>query len=112
MTAHPSEENYPYDQDQPSQNTLAEEQMRSLFNSLPVSLISSIVIALILSLSHWKVIGQAEIILWNLLLCSTLLARLILWLFWHNTHQLYSTQFWLNCFRVGVWLTGCAWGSA
>ncbi len=86
--------------------------MRSLFNSLPVSLISSIVIALILSLSHWKVIGQAEIILWNLLLCSTLLARLILWLFWHNTHQLYSTQFWLNCFRVGVWLTGCAWGSA
>jgi len=27
-------------------------------------------------------------------------------------HQLYSTFFWLNCFRIGVWLTGAAWGTA
>ena len=95
-----------------SQSTLASEQMRSLYHSLPVSLLSSIIIALILSISHWKIIGQAEIILWNLLLGSTLLARLILWIFWHNAHQLYSTRFWLNCFRIGVWLTGSAWGAA
>lgn len=95
-----------------SQFTLADEQMRSLYHSLPVSLLSSIVIALILSISHWKVIGQAEIILWNLLLGGTLLARLILWIFWHNVHQLYSTFFWLSCFRIGVWLTGVAWGMA
>ncbi len=92
--------------------TLADEQMRSLYHSLPVSLLSSTIIALILSVSHWKVIGQAEIILWNLLLGGTLLARLILWIFWHNVHQLYSTFFWLTCFRVGVWLTGAAWGTA
>lgn len=59
------------------QFTLADEQMRSLYHSLPVSLLSSIVIALILSVSHWKVVGQAEIILWNLVLGGTLLARLI-----------------------------------
>lgn len=97
--------------DSPSQFTLADEQMRSLYHSLPVSLLSSTIIALILSVSHWKVIGQAEIILWNLLLGGTLLARLTLWIFWHNAHQLYSTFFWLNCFRAGVWLTGAAWGS-
>lgn len=95
-----------------SQSTLASEQMRSLYHSLPVSLLSSIIIALILSISHWKIIGQAEIILWNLLLGCTLLARLILWIFWHNAHQLYSTRFWLYCFRIGVWLTGSAWGAA
>ncbi|WP_049628992.1 PAS domain S-box protein [Cellvibrio sp. pealriver] len=95
-----------------SQDSLAHEQMRSLYNSLPVSLLSSIAIALILSISHWKVIGQAEIILWNLLLGSTLLARLILWICWHNLHQLYSATFWLRLFRIGVWLTGAAWGSS
>lgn len=100
------------DEESLSQFTLADEQMRSLYHSLPVSLLSSIIIALILSISHWKVIGQAEIILWNLLLGGTLLARLILWIFWHNVHQLYSTFFWLNCFRLGVWLTGAAWGTA
>lgn len=95
-----------------NQFTLADEQMRSLYHSLPVSLLSSLIIALILSISHWKVIGQAEIILWNLLLGGTLLARLILWIFWHNVHQLYSTTFWLNCFRLGVWLSGASWGAA
>ncbi|MDO8341733.1 MAG: PAS domain S-box protein [Cellvibrio sp.] len=102
----------PVDDESISQFTLADEQMRSLYHSLPVSLLSSIIIALILSISHWKVIGQAEIILWNLLLGGTLLARLILWIFWHNVQQLYSTLFWLTCFRIGVWLTGAAWGSA
>lgn len=102
----------PIDDEVLSQFTLADEQMRSLYHSLPVSLLSSIVIALILSVSHWKVIGQAEIILWNLLLGGSLLARLILWIFWHNVHQLYSTLFWMSCFRIGVWLTGAAWGMA
>ena len=102
----------PLEDESLSHFTLADEQMRSLYHSLPVSLLSSIMIALILSISHWKVIGQAEIILWNLLLGGTLLARLILWIFWHNVHQLYSTFFWLSGFRIGVWLTGAAWGTA
>lgn len=91
--------------------TLTQEQTNSLYHSLPVSLLSSIVIALILSLSHWKIIGQAEIILWSLLLGSTLLARLTLWIFWQNAWQLYSANFWLWSFRIGVWLTGAAWGT-
>ena len=95
-----------------SLDSLEHEQMRSLYNSLPVSLLSSIAIAMILSFSHWKVIGQAEIILWNLLLGSALLARLIAWICWHNLHQLYSATFWLRLFRIGVWLTGAAWGSS
>lgn len=97
--------------DESSSWTLEQEQVKSLYNSLPVSLLASIVIAIILSLSHWKVIGQAEIILWNLLLGSTLIARLTLWIFWQNLWQLYPTRFWLWCFRIGVWLSGSAWGA-
>lgn len=108
----PEKNSLQLDDESLSHFTLADEQMRSLYHSLPVSLLSSTFIALILSISHWKVIGQAEIILWNLLLGGTLLARVILWIFWHNAHQLYSSVFWLSCFRVGVWLSGAAWGTA
>lgn len=90
--------------------SVPDEQMNALYSSFPASLLSSIVIAIILSTSHWKVIGQAEIIHWNLLLGGALLARLILWLFWLNVQQLYSSQFWLNAFRVTTWITGMAWG--
>lgn len=94
------------------QLNLALEQVHLLYNGFPISLLASLAIALILSVSHWEIIAQREIILWNLLLGSTLLMRFIVWLSWHNLHQLYPPIFWLNLFRLGAWLTGCAWGSA
>lgn len=94
------------------QRQLAAEQMRLLYHSFPFSLFASLIIAAMLSISHWEVIAQREIILWNLLLGSVLLVRLILWLCWHNLQQLYPASFWLNTFRLGVWATGGAWGAA
>lgn len=92
--------------------SVADEQMNSLYKSFPASLLSSIIIIFILSASHWSVIGQAEIIHWNLLLGSALLVRLILWLFWINVQQLYPTHFWLYAFRITTWVAGAAWGSS
>ena len=92
--------------------TLKSEQVRSLYNSLPSSLASSLIIAIILSISHWNIIGKAEILLWNMYLVGMLLARLILWLLWKNTQQLYSLNLWLRAFRLCTWLTGAAWGAA
>lgn len=94
------------------QLNLALEQVHLLYNGFPVSLLASLVIAVILSMSHWDIIAQREIILWNLLLGSILLMRLIMWISWRNLHQLYTPLFWLSIFRMGAWLTGCAWGSA
>lgn len=91
---------------------LEPEQVRQLYQGYPFSLLASLIIALALSASHWKVIAHADIILWNLILDAVLLARLVLWLSWKNLHQLYSARFWLNNFRIGAWLTGLAWGSA
>lgn len=88
------------------------EQVQLLYNGLPLSLISSLIIGLLLSISHLPVVGQAEIIYWNLILGVTLILRLILWQFWLNAGALYSAKCWLQLFRVGAWIAGVAWGVA
>lgn len=95
-----------------SQDAYRQEQVQLLYKGLPLSLISSLIIALLLSVSHLPVIGQAEIIVWNLLLGATLIARLALWQFWLNAMQVYPASLWLQLFRLGACLTGIAWGSA
>jgi two-component system, LuxR family, sensor kinase FixL len=95
-----------------STNLYLQEQVQLLYRGLPLSLISSLIIALILSISHLTVVGQAEIIYWNLILGITLLSRLVLWQFWLNVDQLYKQKFWLILFRVGVAAGGAAWGCA
>lgn len=95
-----------------STNLYLQEQVQLLYRGLPLSLISSLIIALILSISHLTVVGQAEIIYWNLILGITLLARLVLWQFWLNVDQLYQHKFWLTLFRIGVAAGGAAWGCA
>jgi two-component system, LuxR family, sensor kinase FixL len=91
---------------------LTAAKVTSLYSGMPMSFCSSIIIASLLACAHWNVVGKGEVILWCLLLSGSLLARLVLWIFWHNTKQIYSNNIWLNIFRVGAWLTGAAWGSA
>lgn len=88
------------------------EQVQLLYNGLPLSLISSLIIGLLLSISHLPVVGQVEIIYWNLILGTTLILRLILWQFWLNAGALYRAKCWLQLFRVGAWIAGIAWGAA
>jgi two-component system sensor kinase FixL len=89
-----------------------QEQVQLLYRGLPLSLISSLIIALILSISHLTVVGQAEIIYWNLILGVILITRLALWQFWLNVDQLYQRKLWLTLFRIGAAAGGAAWGSA
>jgi two-component system, LuxR family, sensor kinase FixL len=97
----------------PSQlKSYTQEQVQLLYNGLPLSLISSLIIGLLLSISHLAVVGQAEIIIWNLILGSTLILRLILWQFWLNAGQLYRPELWLIFFRAGACLGGIGWGAA
>ena len=106
---HDSAEQLP---DPTSQDAYRQEQVQLLYKGLPLSLISSLIIALLLSVSHLPVIGQAEIIIWNLILGATLIARLALWQFWLNAMQIYASPLWLVLFRIGAFASGLAWGSA
>ncbi len=90
---------------------LLQERCNSLFRNLPTSLAVSLVIAIILSSGHWGVVGQAEIIAWNLILLFVLSARLILFLIWRYTQNTRPLTTWLTLFRIGTWTTGLCWGS-
>lgn len=89
---------------------LTEEKCTSLYGNLPASIAVSVIIAIILSIAHWDAIGHAEVIIWNLILGSTLVARLITWVFWNYTRHAYPNRLWIGLFRIQVWLTGLAWG--
>ncbi|QEI13006.1 PAS domain S-box protein [Cellvibrio japonicus] len=89
-----------------------QEQCNSLYGNLPSSLLLSIIIASILSASHWQHIGYDRVILWNLLLGCALLLRLICWYFWRYTGKAYRHEIWLWWFRLGTCLAALAWGSS
>ncbi len=98
--------------DQPHQKNYTQEQVQILYSGLPLSLVSSLIISLLLSISHLPVIGLANIILWNLILGSTLILRLILWQVWLTAGQFYRPELWLVFFRVGACMGGIGWGAA
>jgi len=91
---------------------LDQEKSVNLYDNLVNSIVISAIIALILSLGHCGVVGQAEIIAWNLILYGVLCARFILLLFWRYTRHSYSADIWIKLFRIGAWTTGMAWGSS
>ncbi len=94
------------------ETTLEEEQVRALFNSIPVSLGATVALDLILSIAQWRVIGHTELILWNSVMLFTICLRITCWFFWRNHNQHIRTTRWLTIFRCGVWLGGVAWGSS
>jgi PAS domain S-box-containing protein len=92
--------------------TLVDEKTRVLFSSIPVSLGSSIILAAILSSSHWDILARRELIVWNMLMLFTISLRSASWYLWRHHMYLISSNHWLPVFRLGVLLTGAAWGSS
>ncbi len=92
--------------------TLAEERVRVLYQAIPLSIGVTLVLDLLLSLSHWNVIGQGDLILWNILMMCAMVLRIVNWFFWSHTESSFSPQYWLTLFRMGTLLAGLMWGSA
>jgi PAS domain S-box-containing protein len=95
---------------QPS--SLTEESMRALFSGIPLSIGVTLVLDLLLTLSHWNVIGHGDLIVWNILMMFAMVLRTMSWLFWRNAEANFSPQHWLTGFRAGALLAGTVWGSA
>ena len=91
---------------------LIDEQVRILYKGIPLSLAVTIILDLLLSISHWNIIGQGEIILWNILMLCAAILRTAHWFFWRNAQHNVNPRYWLNSFRIGVCIAGAAWGSA
>jgi two-component system, LuxR family, sensor kinase FixL len=92
--------------------TLIEERVRILYRGIPLSITVTILLELLLSYSHWDVIGQGDLILWNILMLCAMALRTVNWFLWRNTQSNVSAQYWLTSFRLGTLLAGLMWGSS
>ena len=103
-----------YDSTQPDfqQPTLTEAQVSALYKSTPLSIGVTVMLDLILSISHWNVIGHGDLILWNILMMCALSLRIANWFFWRNTRQTFKPHYWLTSFRLGTMIAGAFWGSS
>ena len=92
--------------------SLTEERVRSLYRGIPLSIGVTLILVILLTSSHWNVIGQGDLILWNVLMMCAIFLRTVNWFFWRNTEANFSAHYWLLCFRAGALLAGAMWGSA
>lgn len=93
-------------------HSLVEERVRVLYQGIPLAIGVTLILELLLTFAHWNVIGQGDLILWNILMLCAMALRTVNWLFWRNTQANLSAQYWLTSFRLGALLAGLMWGSA
>jgi len=88
------------------------EQVRLLFSGMPVSLITSGLLAMLLAYVQLASVGFQASMSWLLLLETTLVARALLYFSWRRSFHKAKPRNWLLRFRVGVASTGIMWGMA
>ncbi len=106
----PTEENIASFDMQPA--SLTEERVRSLYRGMPLSIGVTLILDMLLTMSHWNVIGQGDLIVWNLLMMCAIFLRTLTWSFWRNAEANFSAHHWLILFRAGALLAGITWGCA
>ena len=91
--------------------SLTEERVYGLYRGIPLSLGVTLILDLLLTFSHWNIIGQGDLILWNILMACAIALRMFSWFFWRNTEASLNANCWLLIFRTGTLLAGFMWGS-
>ncbi|HWV15818.1 MAG TPA: ATP-binding protein [Cellvibrio sp.] len=89
-----------------------EFKTRALYEGTPLSMAGSAALIIILSISHWNVIGHGSLISWTLIISSVIVLRILAWFLWRQNIYTLSTTAWLIIFRAGSWIAGAAWGSS
>lgn len=88
------------------------EQTKLLFNAIPLSVVATIINALILVMVQWPVIDHSSLLLWFYSLLMVLALRLLLTRFYKRSKDpVASSYFWARWFNVGVLITGVLWSS-
>jgi len=87
---------------------------RRLFSASNISLVSSIILAVILAYVQSNVIDSGVILVWGFVVVLLALLRMALTRAYQRSDpgDNSSTHSWLIKFRLGVFVTGMAWGSA
>ena len=93
-------------------SALQVEQVRLLYEGMPVALVTNTILALVLAGVLWPVTHQDKLFGWLAMFVTVLLARAALAVAWHRggSKATNSAALWLRLFRVAVIATGLAWG--
>ena len=87
------------------------EQTKLLYSGLPLIIVVNALLALILAAVQSAAIAPAIVFGWLGMICTVLLARVVLLLAWQRcTHTANYAQRWMRRFRISVFATGIAWG--
>lgn len=91
---------------------VTEEQVKTLFNSIPLAIGVSVALAAILTYAESEAISKGDLMIWNMLMISMLFSRTALWFYWQNATSNIPSERWLSYFRIGVLFAGLVWGSS
>ena len=96
-----------------SQETLMHiEQVKLLYGSLPLALISNLLLASLLLGVMWSVIRPEVAIGWIVFLCVAIVWRGGMYWFFRKHNDEKPPYVWLKLFRTGIFATGFLWGLA
>jgi PAS domain S-box-containing protein len=89
------------------------EQIRLLYSALPLSILAITINASVLAVFQWNVISHSVILTWLICLFIITFARGLAYYAYkkYYIHGI-NNQKWLNYFSIGVFLSGCIWGSS
>lgn len=85
------------------------EQLRIVYQALPLSLSGSALAGVVLVSALWQVIPRQALLIWLMLFGLVILYRSVIYLgFQRSQHK--QAPHWAGLFNGGVFLAGCAWG--
>jgi len=97
----------------PIPESVRAEQVRLLFASLPLSLLTTLVISLILSAMQAEILGRTRVLGWLLAILLVSATRVVLAVCYRRAApQIAQSETWLWRFRIGMLTAGLVWGAA
>lgn len=89
------------------------EQIKLLYQQIPIAIIGESLAAVFLGMALWHVINNTLVLIWlfYILVFSDLLKIPLLY-FYHTKKELFSDKDWLNLIYAGIFISGVAWGIA
>jgi signal transduction histidine kinase len=91
---------------------LLQEQVKLLYGSLPLSLVTNLLLATLMLYVMRSAVNMNIAIAWLLLLFAVVLLRASLYWFYRKHGEKKQQYIWLNYFRLGIFSTAALWGGA
>jgi len=90
-------------------NQLYAEQVSMLYDALPISIFSNIIISFVLVFAEWAVLGHNQLITWFVLMTVVQSLRAIFFIGYHHFYDAVDVKRWSHLFVFGSIATALTW---